>query len=151
MISSQWARVKQSVTASADGFSSVSQSSVSVLDNATATADFSLNPVTTATTVSVASITYTTEGGKDKDKHLLITVALLDNLSPAQPVSGASVSIDLFHDETVISGTATTGTNGEVTFTLKNARSGCYKTTVTDVTAIGLTWVVDTPDNELCK
>ena len=40
----------------------------------------------------------------------------------------------LFLDESAAgSGTATTGTNGEVTFSLKNAKSGTYTTTVTDV------------------
>lgn len=103
-------------------------------------------PPAEPTTVSVASITYATEGGKNKDKHLLITVALVD------AVSGASVSIDLFRDGSFVgSGTATTGTNGTVTFTLKNAPSGCYTTTVTDVTAAGLTWDVVTPANEFCK
>ena len=107
------------------------------------------NPPAEATTVSVSSITYATEGGKNKDKHLLITVALVDDLG--NPVSGASVSIDLFRDSFVGSGTGTTGTDGTVTWTLKNAASGCYTTTVTDVTAEGLTWDSATPANEFCK
>ena len=108
------------------------------------------NPPATATTVSVDSITYATEGGKNGDKHLLITVALLDDLG--NPVSGASVSIDLFRDGSLVGrGTGTTGTASTVTFTLKNAKSGCYTTTVTDVTATGLTWDGATPANEFCK
>jgi len=68
------------------------------------------------------------------------------------PAAGASVSIDLFRDGTFVgSGTGTTGTDGTVTFTLKNAKSGCYTTTVTDVTAEGLTWDGATPANEFCK
>lgn len=104
------------------------------------------------TTVSVSSVTYSGEGGKNGDKHLLTTIALLDNLG--DPVSGASVSITLKNIDTggSWSGTATTGSDGSITFSLKNAPSGCYTTTVTDVTASGLQWSpIDTPLNEECK
>ncbi|MCH8024589.1 MAG: S8 family serine peptidase [Candidatus Marinimicrobia bacterium] len=108
------------------------------------------NPPAQATTVSVSSITYATGGGKNNDKHLLITVALVDDLG--NPVSGASVSIDLSRDGSPVgSGTSTTGSDGTVTFSLKNARPGCYTTTVTNVTASGLTWDGVTPANEFCK
>ena len=126
-----------------------------VTDSGEATASSSISltvgdaPIT-ATYVSVDSITYATEGGKNKDKHLLITIALVDNLG--DPVSGASVSIDLYRDGSKIaSGTATTGSSGTITFSLKNAASGCYTTTVTDVPANGLTWDGATPANEFCK
>lgn len=100
----------------------------------------------TAATVSVDSVTYATEGGKNQDKHLLITIALVDD------VSGASVSIDLFRDRKLVgSATGTTDINGNTAFILKNARSGCYTTTVTDVTASGLTWDDITPTNSFCK
>ena len=107
-------------------------------------------PPSEPTSVSVDSITYATEGGKNGDKHLLITVALVD------PVSGASVSIRLDNTNTGQSwiGTGTTGTDGTVTFSLKNAPSGCYTTTVTDVTASGLTWDDTSPANtsdSFCK
>ena len=68
------------------------------------------------------------------------------------PVGGASVSIDLFLDGGFLApGSGTTGTDGTLTFTLKNASSGIYTTTVTDVTAAGLTWDGSTPANEFCK
>jgi hypothetical protein len=56
-------------------------------------------------------------------------------------VAGASVSSLLEHN----SGsswifTGTTGSEGTVAFSLSNAPSGCYTTTVTDVKAGGLTW-----------
>jgi len=109
------------------------------------------SPPADATTVSVSSIDYATEGGKNADKHLLITVALVDDLE--NPVSGASVSINLFRDGSHVgSGTGgITGTDGKVTWSLKNAKSGCYTTTVTDVTGEGLTWDSATPANEFCK
>ena len=107
-------------------------------------------PPAEATTVSVDSITYATEGGKNQDKHLLITVTLEDDLFNL--VEGASVSIDLYRDNSKIaSGTATTGTDGTVTFSLKNAKSGCYTTDVTDVIVGGLIWDGADPANGFCK
>ena len=106
--------------------------------------------VTEPTTVSVSSITYDTEGGRDGKKHLLITVALVDNLGGL--VAGASVSIDLFLGGSLYtSGTSTTGTDGTVTFKVANAPSGTYTTTVIDVTAAGLTWDNVTPENGFTK
>jgi predicted secreted protein len=126
---------------------------VTDLDGATGSDSISITvgtPPAEATTVSVSAITYATEGGKKGDKHLLITVALVDYLEVA--VAGESVSIDLYRDGTrIASGTGTTGTDGKVTWTLKNARSGDYKTTVTDVTAAGLTWDGVTPENNFKK
>ena len=97
------------------------------------------------TTVSVDSITYATEGGRNRDKHLLITVGLMDDLGP---VENASVSIELFHNGNLDGlGTGTTGTDGTVTFSRKNAGSGTYTTEVTGVTSAGLTWDGVTPPN----
>jgi len=62
------------------------------------------------------------------------------------------VSIDLSRDGTPAgSGTGTTGTDGSVTFQLRNAPSGLYTTAVTDVTADGLTWDGATPANSFTK
>jgi subtilisin len=137
------------VTASATGYQDASQS-VTVTGGSTSTVSFSLQAVTEVASVVVDSITYTTEGGKNQDKHLLITIALVDDLGNA--VSGASVSIDLFRDGSLVgSGTGTTGTDGTLTFALRNAKSGCYETTVTSVTAEGLNWDGITPANGFCK
>ncbi|MCH7625096.1 MAG: S8 family serine peptidase [Chloroflexi bacterium] len=128
---------------------------LTVTDNVGATSSDSVvvtvtEPSPIATSVSVDSITYVTEGGKNSDKHLFITVALLDNFD--QAVGGASVSIDLFRDGSFIaSGTAPSGADGTLTFSLKNARSGVYTTTVTDVTADSLTWDGATPANSFSK
>ncbi len=121
------------------------------LSPATSTLEVTAAP-TEPTTVSATSITYATEGGKFQDKHLLITIALLDDDDIRNPVSGASVSIDLYRDGSKIaSGTATTGSSGTITFSLKNAASGLYKTVVTGVTASGLIWDDITPPNEFDK
>jgi len=107
-------------------------------------------PPEEATTVSVSGITYATEGGRNGDKHLLITVALADDLG--SPVGGASVSIDLLRNgSSVASFTGTTGTDGTVSFALKNAASGTYTTNVTNVTAADLIWDGVTPANEFDK
>jgi hypothetical protein len=98
-------------------------------------------------TVSVNSITYSTSGGKNSDKHLSVTVSLVNELG--NPVSGASVSIRIENSSTGQSwvGTGTTGTSGAITFTLNNAPSGTYSTTITDVVASGYTWDGETPTN----
>ena len=102
------------------------------------------------TTASVSSITYSTHGGKDNSKHLDITITIINDF--ANPVSGASVSIDLFRGGSLVGqGTGTTATDGTLTFTLNNASPGLYTTTVTDVTAAGLEWDGITPFNEFNK
>ena len=104
-------------------------------------------------TVSVASITFATEGGKDGKKHLMVTIALVDYLN--NPVSGASVSNDLFRDASFVgSATGTTDGSGEAHFTMKNAPPGCYHVEVTNVTADGLNWDPNDPANtsaDFCK
>ena len=139
------------VTASAGGFVNETKTGISVTADTTTPVNFALAAAPAgATTVSVDSITYGTEGGKNGDKHLLITVAIVDDLG--NPVGGASVSIDLFRDGTLDArGTGTTGTDGTVTFSRKNAKSGCYTTDVTEVIASGLTFDGSEPANQFCK
>lgn len=112
-------------------------------------------PAPTATPVSgtatVSSITYSTSGGRNNDRHLTSSVTVTNG--SGQAVSGASVSVTLQNSTTGQSwnGTATTGSNGVAAFTLNNAPSGCYTTTVTNVSASGLTWDGSTPPNQFCK
>jgi subtilase family serine protease len=96
------------------------------------------------TTMTVTSISYSSSGRRDSD--LNITLTILNNLGGA--VDDASVSITLdFNGSALASGTAATGSNGEVTFTLENARAGTYTTVVSSVTASGLTWNGQYPAN----
>jgi len=111
-------------------------------------------PPSEPTKVRVSSITYTTAGGKNQDRHLQVTIPLLDDLDG--PVAGASVSADLklIVDSSLVlvdSWTGTTGTDGTVTFQRKNAPSGTYTTIVTDVSADPLAWDGLTPPNEFPK
>ncbi len=98
-----------------------------------------------ATTASVVSIDFDRHGGKNGDKHLLIIVAIEDNLGFS--VEGASVSVTVTGPKGG-SATGTTGVNGTVTFSLKNAPSCAsedYTATVTNVTAAGLNWAPSDP------
>jgi len=98
-------------------------------------------------TISVDSIILTTEGGKNQDKHLKIALHVSDD------VVGATVSIELDNTTTGQTwiGTATTDSSGNILFTLKNFPDGCYTTTVTSVSASGLTGDTSTPTNGICK
>lgn len=70
------------------------------------------------------SVSCDTEGGKEKDKHLVMTVVPVDDFGSS--VVDAQFSIDLFRDGSLIGwGTGATGTAGAVTFTLSKASSGC--------------------------
>ena len=114
-------------------------------------ANFSIAPAPSeATTAIVNSITYTTDGGKSGDKHLNIRVAVIDDFG--NPVANASVSINLNRNGSLVAtGAGTTGSDGVVIFSYKNAPSGTYTTSITGVTASGLTWDGNTPPNEFVK
>jgi len=108
------------------------------------------DPPAVATTVGMTGITYATDGGRNRDKNLLITVTLADNLGGLP--DGASISIDLYRNGSLDArGTGTTGSDGSVTFNRSRARRGDYTTVVTDVTAAGLTWDGVTPPNSFTK
>jgi hypothetical protein len=84
----------------------------SVTDSGGATGSDSVSitvrTVVVADGVTVSSVTYATEGGRKSDKHLLITVALVDDLG--NPVGGASVTIELSRNGSLdAGGTGTTG------------------------------------------
>ncbi|MCH7903847.1 MAG: S8 family serine peptidase [Armatimonadetes bacterium] len=108
------------------------------------------SPPEEATEVSVSAITYSTSGGRGGTKNLRVTIALLDNLGAV--VAGATVTITLSNnDGGSWVGTATTGSDGTVTFQLRNAPAATYTTVVDSVSASGLTWDSVTPPNEYEK
>jgi subtilisin len=101
-------------------------------------------------TVVVESITYSGSGGRNNDRHLLVTVTIVDG--SGAPIANASVAVDITRDGSPSgSGTGSTGSNGQVGFQLKNAPSGCYSTTVTSVTVGGAMSTPSTGFNEFCK
>ncbi|MBE0481572.1 MAG: carboxypeptidase regulatory-like domain-containing protein [Dehalococcoidia bacterium] len=138
------------VTAQAAGYQSASQTLTVEGEQTTATLDFSLSPVLKIATVSVSSITYYAEGGRNGNQHLRIVVALADNLG--KPVTGASVSIGVdIGGKPYASSAARTGSDGKIIFKLNNAPSGTYVTTVESVAVAGLTWDGVTPTNSFTK
>jgi hypothetical protein len=139
----------RSVMASATGFDAQTLAAT-ISEGQTTAVDFALNPKPATSKARIASISYTAEGGSDGKRHVHATVTLVDGSGIA--VGGASISADLRRGASkVASFTGTTGTDGKVTFTLKNAATGCYDTIVTNVTASGLTWDGATPTNSFCK
>jgi hypothetical protein len=76
-------------------------------------------------------IVYSLTGGKNSDRHLLVTIHVIDNLR--QNVAGADVSITMGRDTPppfTYGGNGLTDGNGNITFQLSNAKSGCYTTVV---------------------
>ncbi len=101
-----------------------------------------------ASTVSVDSVKYSTEGGKNGDKHLTVSVHVSGS---GNNVSGALVSIQLSNGSSSWTATGTTTSIGNLDFTLKKSPSGTYTTTITNVVASGLTWDGITPPNSFTK
>lgn len=105
-----------------------------------------VQPAPIAATASVKSITYA-----QKRRDLLITVSVVNDLG--NPVANATVSIQVDNANASKTwwGKGTTDSNGNAKFVIKNAPSGCYTTTITDIIAQGLIWDGKTPSNQFCK
>lgn len=130
----------------------VTQASVTPAPTATPTPTPTPTPATNPSgTISVSSVSYAASGGRYSDKHLSITVAVTNESGSV--VSGASVSVELVNSTTNQTWTysGTTGTNGSFVFSLTNAPSGTYATTITGVIAEGYTWDGHTPPNSFTK
>ena len=100
--------------------------------------------------VGVTSIIYDTSGGRNKDRHLEITMAVRDDQENA--VSNANVSANIFRgDDLYASLYGATASDGTVIFKLANHPSGNYDTVVTGVSAAELIWDKFTPPNGYYK
>jgi hypothetical protein len=121
---------------------------VSVTDNGVSGQDGAPFTVSAASsnTVQVPSIVYSTYGGKGNNRHLLITVRVVDGNNVVVPNAAVGVSITR-NGSGIGSSSGTTGANGQVTFEIKNHAAGCYRTTVTSVSAGTSTWNGVTPSN----
>jgi len=94
--------------------------------------------------VKVASIRY----GIGKNA-ILVTATIVD--ASGRPVAGASVSaLVRRRGYAYFSGRKTTAANGRAIYRLRS-KKGCYRTTITRVTAPGYTWRAGTPVNRFCK
>lgn len=101
-------------------------------------------------TVRVASINYSTYGGANGKRHLLIAVKVVDGTGA--PVGGAIVSVIVTRNGSFYgAANGTSNANGEAWFEARNAPSGCYVTTVAAVIAGTMTWDEATPPNQFCK
>ena len=112
---------------------------------------FTVGTPTVATSVSVESITYASQGGKNGDNNLTITVGpLIDDLGSI--VSDAPVRFAIYIDSSVwYNPLLTTGADGTFTFSRNNVPAGTYTTIVESVTADGLAWDGITPPNSFTK
>lgn len=99
--------------------------------------------------MSVSSIQYSGYGGKQSNKHIDVSVKLLDENSA--PVSGATVSATIGTSGASESMSGTTDDTGTVIFSIKNARKGTWMTTVDSVSAPGYEWQAGTPPNSYTK
>lgn len=108
-------------------------------------------PTPTPTLIArVASIAYATNGGKAANKNVVITVRVLDENN--LPVPNAAVAVRVLRSGTVVlTSSSTTGSTGTVSFTVSNARSGSYSTSVTGVTASGYVWDGVSPVNSFSR
>ena len=126
--------------------------SASVTDSGGLT-DSAMATVTVAVTgccVSVETIGYSTLGGRLSDKHLMVVMTIVDDNNVI--LGNASVSVTIMGpDPTSLTGTESTDALGQASFRINNAPSGAYTTTVTDVTATGLTWDNTFPANSFAK
>jgi hypothetical protein len=103
-----------------------------------------------ASTSTVSSIGYTRQGGKNRNRNLVVTATVKNNLGVT--VSGATVTL-------VVSNTnggsktmsAVTDSTGRAVVTWKSAPTApCYSSIVTKVVATGLTWDGKFPTNSSC-
>ncbi len=94
--------------------------------------------------IKVASIRY----GIGK-KTILVSATVID--ASGRPVAGAAVSaLVRRRGYAYFSGRGTTAPSGRVTYRVRS-KKGCYRTTITRVTAPGYVWQAGTPVNRFCK
>jgi hypothetical protein len=138
------------VTATATGYASANKQA-DVKSGASTTVDFALQPVAGGSQAIVDCVKYATQGGKNKDKDLVITISVVDDLGA--PVASAQVDIAVtFNGSPLGSGTgALTGSSGEASYTVRNAANGTYATTVTAVSKDGLSFDGSFPPNSFTK
>jgi hypothetical protein len=135
-----------SATGLAEGIIEGSVTIAADYDGKSDNTNLTISPATETPTSVVGTVSYSTEGGKYADKHLIITV----NLNPS--ISEASVNITLYRDGAAVgSATGATNSNGVVGFSLKNAQSGDYSTIINSVIVNSQSLSIITDDPGLSK
>jgi hypothetical protein len=106
--------------------------------------------ITVPNTVRVKSITYSSYGGPNGKRNIVIAVLIVDGLGA--PVGGATVSAILYRNGFFYgAANGMSGADGRALFEAKNAPSGCYHTEIPAVIAGTRTWDEITPPNQFCK
>lgn len=96
-------------------------------------------------TMNIGSISYSTNGGRNSDRHLTVRIsAITDDAPLANAYVEASVSRDGSGYATIA---GTTDSSGVLSTTFNNAPSGTYTTTITNMTLDGYEWDGNTPDD----
>ena len=106
--------------------------------------------VAPSNTVRVDKITYSTYGGKDGKRTLVVSVHVVDGTNKA--VSGATVSVMLMRNAGLYgAANGVSNASGNAVFEARNAPGGCYETLVAAVIAGTRVWDELTPANSFCK
>jgi hypothetical protein len=93
----------------------------------------------------VAQIEYASQGGRNNDRHLKVSVLVTD--TDGTPAGGVATAVLIQHDNQSWSASSTTDGSGTAEFGLNNAPNGCYTTTVQSLNG----GEADTPPNNFCK
>jgi hypothetical protein len=97
----------------------------------------------------VSAISYSTSGGKDGKKDLVISVAVTNQTSG--PVAGATVTLTVTGPTTKYTVNVTTGTSGSGSAKINNAPAGTYTSVVKSLSASGYTADLSTPSAAYIK
>lgn len=98
----------------------------------------------------VDCITYTTIGGRNSARDLILTITVLDEFGV--PVSGASVTVAVSANGSLFgTGTNTTDSSGRTGFRVRRAANACWVTDVTAISAGGLVFDGSEPSNGFLK
>jgi hypothetical protein len=95
----------------------------------------------------VSSVGYAVSGGPPAKRHLEVSLRVLDD--QRNPVEGATVSCRFTRNGALYgSVSGVTEADGDVVFVLPRAKKGVYSTEIHDLSAAGMAWDGQTPQNE---
>jgi subtilisin len=120
-----------------------------VVTDARGESDSASTSFTVSLGIKAQSIAYSLSGTAGK-RSLAIVVSVVDPAGNV-PVQGAKVTIHVAKNGVAYYGlTATTDRGGKAKFTIKNAPSACYATTIAGIAIVNRIWDQSTPPNGYC-
>jgi subtilisin family serine protease len=129
------------VTASAAGYEEGSESVTASADE-TSTTDFALTPVSVQTMHVYSIDMWNTNAGRNHSIYTMVTI----HDSEEAPVPEAMVTLETtLPDDSIISDSRSTNSDGTVTFKLRSRQTGTYGSEVIDVVKTG--WDYDLSEN----